>query len=172
MLRIMGIAMIVCGSTGLGFALSRECSERVKMLETLQQFVILLNGETALGCTSLPEAFLHIGRRMGGEFGVFLERTSHELENRAGETFGEIFRRCASACHVGNVLLKEEYERFLAFGEELGFLDSDTQKQKLKLYEQELGAEIVRLRREAPGKRKLCRGLGIYGGLLLAILVF
>ena len=67
---------------------------------------------------------------------------------------------------------ERKYERFLAFGDQLGFLDSDTQKQKLKLYEQELSAEIAKLRQEAPGKQKLCRGLGIYGGLLLPILVF
>lgn len=171
MFRIVGMVMIVCGSAGFGFALSRECSERVKMLETIRQFVILLNGETAVGCVSLPEAFLHTGRRLGGAFGAFLEETSHELEMRSGETLGEVFRRCASVCHVGDTLPKEEYERFLAFGEGLGVLDSDTQKQKLKLYEQELSTEIAKLRREAPGKQKLCRGLGIYGGILLAILV-
>ncbi len=171
MFRIVGIGMIVCGSAGLGFALSRECAENVKTLETIRQFVMLLHGETVMGCASLPEAFLHISKRLGGSFGVFLERTSQELEKCTGETFGEVFRRCAS-CYVGDAFPGEEYERFLAFGDELGFLDSDTQKQKLKLYEQELSAEIAKLRQEAPGKQKLCRGLGIYGGLLLAILVF
>ena len=73
---------------------------------------------------------------------------------------------------MGDAVPGEEYERFLAFGDELGFLDSDTQKQKLKLYEQELSAEIAKLRQEAPGKQKLCRGLGIYGDFCLPFWYF
>lgn len=172
MLKGVGILLILCGSAGLGFASARELSCQVKTLETVLQFVILLKGETAAGGVSLPDAFLHTGRNLGGDFGEFLKMTAEETQKREGETFGEIFQRCARRLRITEPLTKEAEKRFFAFGGQLGFADAQTQKKQMDLYERELTVTLENLRAEAPGKKKLCRSMGIYGGILLAILLF
>lgn len=172
MLKTAGLLLILGGSAGLGFAFAGEVSRRQKALETLLQFVILLKGETAAGGIALPEAFFHIGGRLGGAFGEFLCRTAGETQKREGESFGEIFQRCAGAMGITEPLTAEEENRFFGFGSQLGYADAQTQKKQMELYERELTTALENLRAEAPGKKKLCRSMGIYGGILLAILLF
>ena len=61
--------------------------------------------------------------------------------------------------------------RFFSIGKYLGYLDREMQLRQLSLYEKNLEVEIGNLKKEASGKKKLYRGLGVFGGLLLAVLL-
>lgn len=61
--------------------------------------------------------------------------------------------------------------RFFSFGEYLGYMDLEMQMRQLSLYENNLEAEILKRKAEVSGKKKLYQGIGILGGLLLAVLL-
>ena len=62
-------------------------------------------------------------------------------------------------------------DAFFSIGKYLGYLDRAMQLRQLSLYEKTLEVEIGNLKKEASGKKKLDRGLGVFGGLLLAVLL-
>ena len=53
----------------------------------------------------------------------------------------------------------------------IGYLDLEMQQKTLALYLEELERAIEQLRREEPEKKRLCWGLGILGGLFLAVVL-
>ena len=54
---------------------------------------------------------------------------------------------------------------------QIGYLDLEMQQKTLALYLEELERAIEQLRREEPEKKRLCWGLGILGGLFLAVVL-
>jgi stage III sporulation protein AB len=50
-------------------------------------------------------------------------------------------------------------------------MDLEMQMRQLSLYENNLEAEILKRKAEVSGKKKLYQGIGILGGLLLAVLL-
>ena len=69
-------------------------------------------------------------------------------------------------------LTKEDKEEFARFGESLGYLDVEMQKNAMKLYLKELEQKIEYLQKEIPQKRKLYQSLGVMGGIFLLILLW
>ena len=65
----------------------------------------------------------------------------------------------------------EEWELMCRFGNSIGYLDLEMQQKTLALYLEELERAIEQLRREEPEKKRLCWGLGILGGLFLAVVL-
>ena len=59
----------------------------------------------------------------------------------------------------------------MQMGAFLGYLDKDMQLGTLDLYLQELAGEIKAAQESIPGKQKVCRSLGIMGGLFLVLLL-
>ena len=72
----------------------------------------------------------------------------------------------------GTALTKEDKEEFARFGESLGYLDVEMQKNAMKLYLKELEQKIEYLQKEIPQKRKLYQSLGVMGGIFLLILLW
>lgn len=172
MLRVTGLLMILVGSAGLGFAKSRELSRRLQTLEQILQFVLLLKGEIRYGNTSLPDAFLLVGKKLPEELRGFLTELAADMQRRTGESLGEMFRRRGAAYPAFRCLEEEERARFFSLGDHLGYLDGEMQLAQLSLYEGELKTAVEGLREELPGKKKLFRSIGIFGGIFLVILVF
>ena len=143
MFRIVGCLLIIAAGTGLGFSESLRLSERICTLEMLLQMVICLKGEISSGNASLPDAFCGTAGRMNGKYREFLINAANRMKAGNGEKLSQICRECAE----------------------------EMQLRQLSLYEKNLEVEIGNLKKEASGKKKLYRGLGVFGGLLLAVLL-
>ena len=109
------------------------------------------------------EALRLIGRRR------FLE----EVKRIAAGLRGEIGYTQAVLEEQGirPMLGTEEWELMCRFGNSIGYLDLEMQQKTLALYLEELERAIEQLRREEPEKKRLCWGLGILGGLFLAVVL-
>jgi stage III sporulation protein AB len=59
-LKIIGIAMVIAGSTYYGFFLCFREQSRIKRLKAFRETFILLQGQIRYAYTSMPEAFKHI----------------------------------------------------------------------------------------------------------------
>lgn len=172
MFRIVGCLLIIAAGTGLGFSESLRLSERICTLEMLLQMVICLKGEISSGNASLPDAFCGTAGRMNGKYREFLINAANQDESgkrRKTLTDMQGMRRSHPEKKLPYPWGKGRF--FFPIGKYLGYLDREMQLRQLSLYEKNLEVEIGNLKKEASGKKKLYRGLGVFGGLLLAVLL-
>lgn len=171
MYRIVGCILVVAAGAGMGFSGSMRLSEQIRILEKLLQMVICLKGEIRCGNASLPDAFYGAAGRMNGKYREFLISAADRMKAGTGEKLSQICRECAESALKKSCLTHGEKDAFFSIGKYLGYLDREMQLRQLSLYEKNLEVEIGNLKREASGKKKLYRGLGFFGGLLLAVLL-
>ena len=67
---------------------------------------------------------------------------------------------------------KEDKEKLLSLGGQLGYLDTQMQERTLLLYLEQLELSISRLRGEMRERCRLSTALGMMGSLLLVILMY
>lgn len=171
MYRIVGCILVVVAGAGMGFSGSMRLSEQIRILEKLLQMVICLKGEIRCGNASLPDAFYGAAGRMNGKYREFLISAADRMKAGTGEKLSQICRECAESALKKSCLTHGEKDAFFSIGKYLGYLDREMQLRQLSLYEKNLEVEIGNLKKEASGKKKLYRGLGVFGGLLLAVLL-
>lgn len=171
MYRIVGCILVVAAGAGMGFSGSMRLSEQIRILEKLLQMVICLKGEIRCGNASLPDAFYGAAGRMNGKYREFLISAADRMKAGTGEKLSQICRECAENALKKSCLTHGEKDAFFSIGKYLGYLDREMQLRQLSLYEKNLEVEIGNLKKEASGKKKLYRGLGVFGGLLLAVLL-
>ena len=171
MYRIVGCILVVAAGAGMGFSGSMRLSEQIRILEKLLQMVICLKGEIRCGNASLPDAFYGAAGRMNGKYREFLISAADRMKAGTGEKLSQICRECAENSLKKSCLTHGEKDAFFSFGEYLGYMDLEMQMRQLSLYENNLEAEILKRKAEASGKKKLYQGIGILGGLLLAVLL-
>lgn len=172
MLKLVGIVLIIFAGVGMGFEKSAEFTRREKYLTELIQIVLFLRGEIRCGNSSLAEAFYHISLKMSGVFSEFAGALSAEMKSAKGESFGELFRRCVIERAGRLSFSREEQAAFMEIGNHLGYLDREMQLQQLALCQEELERLRENLRLDMAGKKKIYRGLGLFGALLLSVLIW
>lgn len=172
MLKAAGLVLIITAGAGLGLSESLRLSKREQALAMLLRLVIYLKGEISYGRTSLHDALTGAGQKLPGVYGAFLMALGERMEKKRGCSFGELFRECAGEYLKNLELSEKDLEEFCFLGAQLGYLDLDMQVRQLTLYEQSLTLLLQELKSQLPGRKKVCAGLGILGGLLLAILVW
>ena len=165
MYRIVGCILVVAAGAGMGFSGSMRLSEQIRILEKLLQMVI------CCGNASLPDAFYGAAGRMNGKYREFLISAADRMKAGTGEKLSQICRECAESALKKSCLTHGEKDAFFSFGEYLGYMDLEMQMRQLSLYENNLEAEILKRKAEVSGKKKLYQGIGILGGLLLAVLL-
>ena len=155
----------------MGFSGSMRLSEQIRILEKLLQMVICLKGEIRCGNASLPDAFYGAAGRMNGKYREFLISAADRMKAGTGEKLSQICRECAESALKKSCLTHGEKDAFCSFGGYLGYMQREMQMRQLSLYENNLEAEILKRKAEVSGKKKLYQGIGILGGLLLAVLL-
>ncbi len=172
MLKLIGILLIMAAGTGMGFEKSAELGIREEKLTELIRLVTLLGGEIRCGNASLADAFHQISLKLSGVFSDFAEELSGELKHTKGHSFGELFRSCAEEKNVCGSFSGDEKKAFLEIGDHLGYPDREMQLQQLSLCREELERLREHLRLEMSGKKKIYRGLGLFGAMLLSVLIW
>ena len=137
--------------------------------------VYCLKGEIVYSHAPLEEAFERIGRREKGIPGELFIQTAERIGSRTGENFAKIWEKTIEEMEKsGNPLFleKEDKEKLLSLGGQLGYLDTQMQERTLLLYLEQLELSISRLRGEIREKCRLSTALGVMGSLFLVIVMF
>ena len=111
------------------------------------------------------------GGTRGGKAGKLFLVAGERLEANPECPFGRIWEAVLEEQGIRTMLGTEEWELMCRFGNSIGYLDLEMQQKTLALYLEELERAIEQLRREEPEKKRLCWGLGILGGLFLAVVL-
>ena len=142
MLKLIAALCMILGGAGIGYAGSRELTEREKNLEILLQILFLLKGEIRCGNSSLSEAFGEIAGKIEGSFSKILLDAAQEMRGSGGSNLTEILEHCIQK----NIYLQnfagahkneeEGIEILQTLGRRLGYLDREQQICQIELLEQ------------------------------------
>lgn len=171
MVKMAASLLLILGGAGIGYARSREITEREKNLEILLQILFFLKGEIRCGNSSLPDAFREIAAKISGFFGTILRDAAQEMEDTGGKNLEEIMEFCIQRNfyqgNPGGSQRKEEMEILRTLGRRLGYLDREMQIKQIELLETDVEEQRRQLREKMPEQKKICQSLGIMGAFCL-----
>ena len=171
MQKLIGCILIIFASSGIGWMKGMELKKHLSEVEKVRQMFLMLRSEIKHIKSPLPEAFRHIGKRMGGVYEKWLIDLSEEMTRKSGVTFMELWSKSIEYYWKGQNLKQGDVEKLKAAGENMGYLDEEMQIGTIDLYVEQLEREIQRLQKEFTAEKRLCHCLGVLGGIFLAVIL-
>ena len=169
--KLVGMGMVVLATTGYGIVLGRDIKYRLKELKELKKIFFLLKGEICFGHSPILDALETVSGRCSKLFkGILQEFVAYGRECEK-KPFGEIWQEGMKPQIEKTHLSKEERERFINLGNELGLSDLNTQQNAIDNFNMELEVCISELEKTVPGKVKLYNSMGVLLGLVIAIIM-
>lgn len=170
-IKVLGICLVCVSCAGIGGSEALRLIHRRRFLEEVKRIAAGLQGEIGYTQAVLPLALCRAGARGEGKAGKLFLMAGEQLEANPDCPFGRIWESALEELGVRLLLGTEEWGVMCRFGKSIGYLDLEMQQKTLALYLEELKRAIEQLRREEPEKKRLCWGLGILGGLFLAVVL-
>lgn len=170
-MKWLGIICILAGTGGIGLQMANELDLRIRELQALQQFVLLLEGEIRHLHRPLPEAFGSVGERTEPPFREFFLRTAEDLRSRNGQSAQIIWKRNLKNCADRLHLKEQDIKALGELGNMLGCLDVKQQLGALDYYQENLNRALADATEDAKSRRKLYRYLGILSGVAVVIFI-
>lgn len=169
-LKIFGFILIITSTTGIGFCVGNNMRLRLEELKELKKILGMLRGEIRYTGTPLYEAFGVIGKRTKGVYSDFFLQTARELEELNGKSIREIWQGIKEKSRNSH-LSEKDFERFMQFGDNLGYLDKEMQLSTIELYLEQIETELTEGYANYNKNSRLCKALGICGGLFLTLML-
>lgn len=169
--KAAGICLIMGSSTAMGFLLSGRLEERIEELECMKKMLMQLKGEIRYHHAMLPEGFRATAGRMENLYGTLLKNVSEEMEEMDGQTLAQIWEKNVRVVLKESALSKEDKERLVAFGGQMGYLDIEMQINSIELYMEQLQEEIKNAKEGLKRNGKLYRTMGVIAGIFVVILI-
>ncbi|MCD8361865.1 MAG: stage III sporulation protein AB [Lachnospiraceae bacterium] len=170
-MRWLGILLLLAGTGGLGMRMADELDMRIRELQSLQQIVLLLNGEIRYLHRPLPEAFSSVEKRSQPPFQDFFRRVAEDLRRRNGQSAQIIWERNLKSCVRELHLTEQDVRELKELGGMLGCLDVKQQLGALDYYQENLNRALDDAVEDAKKRKKLYRYLGILSGALVAVFI-
>ncbi len=167
-MRIAGSILIIAAFTFFGVARARDLHCRARLVAALATSVELLRGEIVSRLTPLPDAARRLAESGPRETRSFYSYLCVGLESLGEREFSEIW----NACVAGLVLAEQDKEILRDLGCSLGRYDALEQDAALSRCIEALGEAAERARCEAANGGRLCAGVSISAGALLAIVLY
>ena len=172
MLRLFGCILILAACTGFGFSKSQDMQRHLEQLEEIKKLFYLLRSELQYTRAPFEEVFEKLGRKTKEPFQRWLLNLSKRLRKKDAGTLWEIWNVSIQADlekeHLEGTkcyLKKDELEELRNIGKNLEYIES------IDLYIEHLEYQLKHLREAYQTKQKLCRSMGIMGGIFLVILL-
>ncbi|MBU5471487.1 stage III sporulation protein AB [Falcatimonas sp. MSJ-15] len=170
-MKIIGSVLVIAFSTVAGFKLGNNYKERIAQLKMVKQFLILLRGEIRYHKTPIDEALKNILGRSGDKIDIMLNTVLKGIKENDKREFKEIWRDGIIELKNNSDLSREELNRLLDFGENIGFLDVESQISNIDLYLESLDEDIKSLTSKTDEKCKIYNVCGILTGIFIVLLI-
>lgn len=172
MLKIIGASLALAASTGIGFTMARDYTERPRQLRAIESALQMLETEIVYGATPLTEALDHIAAGCDPGVNVLFRQTASELRQAGGCTAGEAWRQALAALYQASAVKDTDIAVLKRLGASLGLSDRRDQEKHLKLAREQLKREIRLAEELAEKNGRLCKYLGVLGGLALVLVLY
>lgn len=170
-IRVLGMAVVLLASCGLGFRISYELIYRMEDLQQIKRVIIMLRGEIKYANAPLTEALSSIAFRVAAPWKELLKEITETMEACDGETFASIFQTVQKKYLDGTSLLPSDISRLADFGANLGYLDKEMQIRNIDLYLEELEEQMKEAGEKVEKNSKLYRIMGMAVGVLILIII-
>lgn len=170
MLKIVGVALIFFGCSGMGVYAASRYATRIRMLAELEQALQYLYGEIEYSGSDIIELFHRLAFRQG-YFECLWENMGNCLQEYDGQGFFFHWKRELKAVGEIGCLKSEDMELICSIGENLGNMDRQTQLHTLGIFQERLRGILLRARQEYREKAKVSGIAWITAGLFLALLL-
>ena len=160
MLKIWGSLFIVCASTLLGMYRAAEFQKQYREMEYVNRLLTQMQSEIRYARSSLGEIFARMGKDACEPYKSWFFAMVDGMKRRDGESLARIWSDSVKKCLKNAGLPGEETERLAELGSQLVSVDIAR-----------LALSMKERREEMKAKVKLCRCLGMMGGLLIVTLL-
>lgn len=171
MLKMIGSMVTIAAAALLGACAAGELEASYQELIYLQKLIGMIHGEVRYSRSVLSHIFLKLGKEVKPPYDVWLKQMSIRMEARKGGSLGDIWKESVNLYLGASKLPRRELKRLGELGALLGDADAKMELEILGGYREELSGSIEDMHREIQSKKKLCRCLGISGGILIAVLL-
>lgn len=170
--KVTGICMIIISSVLIGVTLGENARNKIKLLESLMRLIIRFRGEINYSVPVLSEIFENISAYSKDIWSDYFVMMSERLNSpEYAENGDKMWEQAAVKLHIDRMLYEEDYKDFLRFGKELDGYDRESMIKRIDMYINMLDNRITVLNRDIGNRVKICRILGITGGVFLTILI-
>lgn len=170
LIKMIGTILVIAGSGGCGWYFANEAKVRVRILQELQQGILVLYGEMEYAGDDMEEILEGVSKK-SVFFADFFENVSKRLKRKESRSLFAIWQEEMAGITCRKKLKEEDLNFLEELGKNLGNLDRQTQLHTLKLMSGRLEKQIAYAREEYQNKAKVYRVLGVTVGVFATVLL-
>lgn len=170
-MKLFGAILIIVSCSYTGWFIGNSMSLRRSLMRNLHTAILQLNAIIRHERTALPDAFIKIGERSGGQVGELFKLAGHRLNRYDGEPIERVWSECVKRCLSKSQMSESDMERLAELGTGLGLLDAKLQEELLVAYTRELEGGIALLNEEIRRKTGFYRAMGVLAGLFITLIL-
>ncbi len=170
LIKLIGMILVIAGSGSCGWYLANESKLRIRILQELQQGILVLYGEMEYAAEDMEEILKGVSRK-SYFFSEFFYKVSQKLYRKESRTLYEIWQEEVQSLSCRKRLKEEDLLFLEEVGKNLGNLDRQTQLNTLKIMLQRLEKQIKDARAEYENRAKVYRVVGVTVGVFATVLL-
>lgn len=171
MIKAAGALLLFLAAVGLGNEAAGQVRRRLEALYQCRSLALLLEGQLKYAFYGLSEMLSEAGKHLVSPFSEFCRSLAGEIQAMPGREISRLWRDTASETLAESGLKESDLELFFEMGNTLGHLDGESQCRRLESCRERIDLEINRAESETAAKCRLCRSLGVLGGIFVTILL-
>ncbi|MFO7254241.1 MULTISPECIES: stage III sporulation protein AB [Limnochorda] len=172
MLAELGAGLAVLAATWAGQTLAWALARRVRLLESLEHGLLLLEGEIGSGRTPLPEACRQVAALVGAPWDHFWLRVAQEVEPPACRPPDQAWRLGVEELGRRMGLTPEDRAALTRLGDRLGSWDGAEQARLLERTRHQLGVHRAKAQERWEREARLWRFAGFSAGALVVLILY
>lgn len=171
MVKMIGCFCIILASSFIGIRAATDLDAQYDELKYLQKIIYALQSEIQYHRAFLAEAFSNIAGFVKEPYNVWFRQLYYRLERKEEESLKSAWTETIDEYLIDAKLPKFQKDQLKELGNYLGSADVELQIKQMNHYREQLELATIEMREELENKKKICRCLGIVGGIFLAILL-
>ncbi|MTI48203.1 stage III sporulation protein SpoIIIAB [Sporosalibacterium faouarense] len=170
LLKILGSLIVITSSSLIGFTYGSYYSKRLKNLMLLSNSIQLLETEVMFTATPIPEALENVYKKGNKRVSyIFLDIKKHLNKSfSTNDSFNSVIPTLKQDLNLN----EEDIEIFLSLGKVLGKSDRQDQQKHFKTVITQLDRQQKDAEDSKNKNEKMCKSLGVLGGILITIILF
>lgn len=170
LVKMIGTILVIAGSGGCGWYLAYETKMRIRILQELQQGLVVLQGEMEYAGDDMEEILEGVSKK-SVYFTEFFRSISKRLHRKENRSLFAIWQEEIQRLSCRKKMKEEDLFFLEELGKNLGNLDRQTQLHTLELLSGRLEKQITYAREEYQNKAKVYRVLGVTVGVFATVLL-
>lgn len=156
--------------------MGERAKHQLKLLEGIKRWLLIFHSEVSYSGITLLELAEQLAEEKSvnseGAWSDFFENLAFRLNsNSIDSSIAVMWEESLDTSEVCRFMLNADRQEFIRFGQDLGCLDKASQLGRIDLYLDRVNMRIAEVEKGLAEKVRLCRLLGIAGGVFITILI-